>query len=69
MNKIAFFDFAGTLFQPTPQGWRVCPDTAELLMTRIGQDHRIGLLGNLPPGHDEESRARAAADAWPGGLD
>lgn len=55
MNKIAFFDFAGTLFQPTTQGWKVCPDAAEFLTTQIGQDHRIGLLGNLPPGHNEES--------------
>lgn len=54
MKPTAFFDFSGTLFRFTTQGWKVFPAGVALLSERH-KTHRIGLLCNIPPGHDEES--------------
>jgi len=54
MKPAAFFDFSGTLFRFTAQGWKVIPAGVEL-MIRYYESYRIGLLCNIPPNHDEES--------------
>lgn len=54
MKPSAFFDFSGTLFHFTTQGWKVHHAGVALLIERH-KTHRIGLLCNIPPGHDEES--------------
>jgi len=54
MKPTAFFDFSGTLFRFTSQGWKVFPAGIALLIERH-KTYRIGVLCNIPHGHDEES--------------
>ncbi len=55
MNQVTFFDFTGTLFRLTKDGWKVCPATVDYLVQQGSSGRRIGLLCNIPPGHNEES--------------
>jgi 5-methylthioadenosine/S-adenosylhomocysteine deaminase len=44
---VAYLDFEGVLFDRDGSGWRARDVVA--LLSRLGKDHRLGLLCNLPP--------------------
>ena len=50
LRSVAYLDFEGVLFDRIGSAWRV--RDALPLLSRLGREHRLGLLCNLPPRYD-----------------